>query len=166
MYATSNPAICVTNKFLAGEINIWDAESGALLHHVRGDEIGGDLTTLGWNYAVDDPFMFAVGSHDGAVRIWTKPNPNNLVVTLPSVDSPRDVLVPSVSRQRSRSISPYPEITMSLTDSPVSQDYESFVDAETDHPAQGRTVTFSDHPFLSGLTPPEPVVTKQWQDRG
>ncbi|KAL1720516.1 hypothetical protein EV715DRAFT_250205 [Schizophyllum commune] len=145
----------------SGEINIWDAESGALLHHVRGDEIGGDLTTLGWNYAVDDPFMFAVGSHDGAVRIWTKPNPNNLVVTLPPVDSPRDVLVPSVSRQRSRSISPYPEITMSRTDSPVSQDYESFVDAETDHPPQGRTVTFSDHPFLGGLTPPDPVVTKQ-----
>ncbi|KAL1743517.1 hypothetical protein HDZ31DRAFT_64939 [Schizophyllum fasciatum] len=146
----------------SGEINIWDAESGALLHHVRGEEIGGDLTTLGWNYAVDDPFMFAVGSHDGAVRIWTKPNPASLVVTLPPLDSPRSVLQPNIARQRSRSISPYPEITMSRTESPVSQDYESFVDAETELGPPGRSVTFSDHAYVGGgLAPPDPVVTRQ-----
>lgn len=143
----------------AGEINIWDAESGALLHHVRGDEIGGDLTSLGWNYAVDDPFMFAAGSHDGAVRIWTKPSLNN-PVTLATESSPRtSVLLPSVTRQRSRSISPYPEITMSRTESPVSQDFETFVDAEAEHgpPTRDRSVTFDDRLFVGGLPPSMPA---------
>ncbi|KAI0262535.1 WD40 repeat-like protein [Gloeopeniophorella convolvens] len=57
----------------AGDIHIWDRESGALLHHVRAQSLGGgDLTCLAWNPAAD-PFMFATGSHDGAVRVWTAP---------------------------------------------------------------------------------------------
>ena len=32
-----------------------------------------DMTChLAWNRAHDNPFMFATGSYDGAVRIWTK----------------------------------------------------------------------------------------------
>ncbi|KAG6840734.1 hypothetical protein C0991_004752 [Blastosporella zonata] len=57
---------------IAGDIHIWDQESAALLHHVRGQYHGGDLTCIAWNHAAEDPFMFATGSHDGAVRIWTK----------------------------------------------------------------------------------------------
>ncbi|KAJ4474338.1 hypothetical protein J3R30DRAFT_3295652 [Lentinula aciculospora] len=57
---------------LAGDIHIWDQESGALLHHVRAQDLGGDLTCIAWNHADDNPFMFATGSHDGALRIWTK----------------------------------------------------------------------------------------------
>lgn len=50
---------------------MWDRESGALLHHLRAQSLGGgDLTCVAWNPAAD-PFMFATGSHDGAVRIWT-----------------------------------------------------------------------------------------------
>jgi len=56
-----------------GDIHIWDRESGALLHHVRAQVVGGDLTCVAWN-PVADPFMFATGSHDGAVRIWTSLN--------------------------------------------------------------------------------------------
>ncbi|KAJ3866493.1 hypothetical protein EV359DRAFT_71777 [Lentinula novae-zelandiae] len=56
----------------AGDIHIWDQESGALLHHVRAQDLGGDLTCIAWNHAEDNPFMFATGSHDGALRIWTK----------------------------------------------------------------------------------------------
>ncbi|RDB27816.1 hypothetical protein Hypma_002286 [Hypsizygus marmoreus] len=56
----------------AGDIHIWDQESGALLHYVRAQAHGGDLTCIAWNHAFVDPFMFATGSHDGAVRIWTK----------------------------------------------------------------------------------------------
>ncbi|EIN08602.1 hypothetical protein PUNSTDRAFT_88042 [Punctularia strigosozonata HHB-11173 SS5] len=59
----------------AGDIHIWDRESGSLLHHVRTASLGGDLTCIAWNHASDDPFMFATGSHDGGVRIWTKPLP-------------------------------------------------------------------------------------------
>jgi WD40 repeat protein len=54
----------------AGDIHIWDRESAALLHHVRAQVVGGDLTCLAWNPAAD-PFMFATGSHDGSLRIWT-----------------------------------------------------------------------------------------------
>jgi len=57
----------------AGDIHVWDRESGALLHHIRAQMVGGDLTCVAWNPAAD-PFMFATGSHDGAVRIWTSFN--------------------------------------------------------------------------------------------
>ncbi|THH12742.1 hypothetical protein EW146_g7414 [Bondarzewia mesenterica] len=60
----------------AGDIHIWDRESGALLHHVRAQALGGDLTCIAWNPAAD-PFMFATGSHDGGVRIWTSPPKSN-----------------------------------------------------------------------------------------
>ncbi|THH28595.1 hypothetical protein EUX98_g5601 [Antrodiella citrinella] len=55
-----------------GDIHIWDRESAALLHHVRAQALGGDLTCVAWNHA-QDSFMFATGSHDGAIRIWTTP---------------------------------------------------------------------------------------------
>lgn len=57
----------------AGDIHIWDRESAALLHHVRAQALGGDLTCIAWNHAMEQPFMFATGSHDGGVRIWTTP---------------------------------------------------------------------------------------------
>ncbi|KAK7047424.1 hypothetical protein VNI00_006655 [Paramarasmius palmivorus] len=60
-------------QLLAGDIHIWDQESGSLLHHVKSSALGGDLTCIAWNHAAENPFMFATGSHDGAVRIWTKP---------------------------------------------------------------------------------------------
>ncbi|KAI0763501.1 WD40 repeat-like protein [Trametes elegans] len=56
----------------AGDIHIWDRESGTLLHHIRSQTVGGDLTCIAWNHAWDT-FMFATGSHDGGVRIWTTP---------------------------------------------------------------------------------------------
>ncbi|TFK38127.1 WD40-repeat-containing domain protein [Crucibulum laeve] len=60
----------------AGDIHIWDRESATLLHHIRGKTYGGDLTCIAWNHASEDPFMFATGSHDGGVRVWSKPPPN------------------------------------------------------------------------------------------
>ncbi|KIK57375.1 hypothetical protein GYMLUDRAFT_75576 [Collybiopsis luxurians FD-317 M1] len=59
----------------AGNIYIWDRESGAMIHHVQAQEFGGNLTCIAWNPAVKNPFisaMFATGSHDGVVRIWTR----------------------------------------------------------------------------------------------
>lgn len=58
----------------AGDIHIWDRDSAVLLHHVRAQALGGDLTCIAWNHALDNPFMFATGSHDGAVRLWTTAN--------------------------------------------------------------------------------------------
>ncbi|KAH7913231.1 hypothetical protein BJ138DRAFT_1223683 [Hygrophoropsis aurantiaca] len=57
-----------------GDIHIWDRESAALLHYVRPPALGGDLTCIAWNHATDNPFMFATGSHDGTVRIWSTPS--------------------------------------------------------------------------------------------
>ncbi|KAH9478462.1 putative WD repeat-containing protein [Psilocybe cubensis] len=56
----------------AGDIHIWDRESGALLHSIRAQANGGDLTCIAWNHSSSDPFMFATGSHDGGVRVWTR----------------------------------------------------------------------------------------------
>lgn len=62
---------------LAGDIHIWDRVSAVLLHHIRAQEVGGDLTCIAWNPAAENPFMFGTGSHDGAVRIWSSPpNPD------------------------------------------------------------------------------------------
>ncbi|KAF7325336.1 Catabolite degradation [Mycena venus] len=57
----------------AGDIHIWDQESGTLLQYIPPAQQNGDLTCITWNRAADDPFMFATGSHDGGVRIWTQP---------------------------------------------------------------------------------------------
>ncbi|GJE97468.1 WD40 repeat domain-containing protein [Phanerochaete sordida] len=55
----------------AGDIHIWDRESGTLLHHIRPQVLGGgDLTCIAWNPSAD-PFMFATGTHDGGVHLWT-----------------------------------------------------------------------------------------------
>ena len=56
----------------AGDIHIWDRESASYLHHIRAPALGGDMTCVAWNPAAD-PFMFATGSHDGTVQIWTTP---------------------------------------------------------------------------------------------
>lgn len=73
----TSPFACLTKKrltplFQGGDIFIWDTESGVLLHHILGQAHSGDLTCIAWNHAVSEPFMFASGSHDGTVRIWTK----------------------------------------------------------------------------------------------
>ncbi|KAG2351687.1 hypothetical protein BDR07DRAFT_1500637 [Suillus spraguei] len=57
-----------------GDIHIWDRDSAVLLHHVRAQALGGDLTCIAWNHASDNPFMFATGSHYGGVRLWTTAN--------------------------------------------------------------------------------------------
>ncbi|KAF8496482.1 WD40 repeat-like protein [Russula emetica] len=56
----------------AGDIHIWDRESASYLHYIRAPALGGDMTCIAWNPAAD-PFMFATGSHDGSVQIWTTP---------------------------------------------------------------------------------------------
>jgi WD40 repeat protein len=57
----------------AGDIHIWERDTATLLHYVRPQPFGGDLTCVAWNHSTDDPFMLATGSHDGTVRIWTTP---------------------------------------------------------------------------------------------
>ncbi|KAI0301607.1 hypothetical protein B0F90DRAFT_1817073 [Multifurca ochricompacta] len=56
----------------AGDIHIWDRESASYLHHIRAPALGGDMTCIAWNPAAER-FMFATGSHDGTVQIWTTP---------------------------------------------------------------------------------------------
>lgn len=99
----------------AGDIHIWDQESGALLHHVRAQDLGGDLTCIAWNHAEDNPFMFATGSHDGALRIWTK-----LAQRRPSISA----LETSLPFMRSQSPSDMED--MPRTESPLTQqEFES-----------------------------------------
>ena len=56
----------------AGDIHIWDRESGALLQHFPAHDLEGDLTCIAWNHAAPT-VMFSTGSHDGGVKIWTAP---------------------------------------------------------------------------------------------
>lgn len=90
--------------YLAGDIHIWDQASGALLHHIRAVQGTGDLTCIAWNQAAEDPFMFATGSHDGAIRIWTKPSELDYDNGLPP-----------------RTASPFDLEGIERTDSPITQ---------------------------------------------
>ncbi|KAJ6451706.1 hypothetical protein C8R47DRAFT_998354, partial [Mycena vitilis] len=65
--------LCAGKGAFTGDIHIWDRETGALLRYIRAAEESRDLTCVAWNHAVKNPFMFATGSHDGGVRIWTEP---------------------------------------------------------------------------------------------
>ncbi|KAJ6495341.1 hypothetical protein C8R45DRAFT_986874 [Mycena sanguinolenta] len=113
----------------AGDIHIWDQESGTLLRYIRPAQQSGDMTCIAWNHAADDPFMFATGSHDGGVRIWTKPE-----------ERPASEGDPTV-----RSSSPY---DMERTDSPLTQtefEQESStltMSALSEVTARERSVTF------------------------
>lgn len=119
----------------AGDIHIWDQESGALLHHVRAQDLGGDLTCIAWNHAAEDPFMFATGSHDGAIRIWTRPSYH---------DEAEGVV---------RTASPFEMEDIERTDSPIPQpDYVSTFTQDSSQTESGpsmrdRTVSFAtEHP--------------------
>ncbi|KZT24894.1 WD40 repeat-like protein [Neolentinus lepideus HHB14362 ss-1] len=98
----------------AGDIHIWDRDSGELLHYLRAQQgAGGDLTSIAWNQG-SDTFMFATGSHDGYLKIWT----------------PRDAS--SRGRQgygpgsgiQSRPDSPYGLDVDKWTDSPAQQEFD------------------------------------------
>jgi len=65
----------VTNP-TAGDIHIWDRDSAALLRCICPPTPSMlDLTCIAWNYATDEPFSFATGSHDGAVCLWSTSAP-------------------------------------------------------------------------------------------
>ena len=102
---------------------MWDRESGTLLHHIRAQTVGGDLTCIAWNHAWDT-FMFATGSHDGGVRIWTSPahsvsgpNMEDYLSVLSSrnvtnANTPRSLTpLPYDADYRTRSPSPAPQLS-------------------------------------------------------
>jgi WD repeat-containing protein 26 len=98
-----------------GHIHIWDRESATLLHDLRAPD--GDLTGIAWNTGSETP-MFATGSHDGAVKIWTS------TLQQPLVDESRSASGPgSPSGIPSRSESPgglYVESPKEMVGNPVS----------------------------------------------
>ncbi|KAG8889873.1 hypothetical protein FRB98_002227 [Tulasnella sp. 332] len=64
-----------------GDIHIWDRESGLLLHTLQAVNLtpsddGDGLAGIAWNQKSPGQVMFASGTHDGAVRIWTAPLPS------------------------------------------------------------------------------------------
>ncbi|KAF8524312.1 WD40 repeat-like protein [Hysterangium stoloniferum] len=98
-----------------GHIHIWDRESATLLHDIRVPD--GDLTGIAWNASSDVP-MFATGSHDGRVKIWTSPIPQP-----PSINHSRSQSrTPSNIPSRSSSCSP----DFIESPGPMQPDFEPF----------------------------------------
>jgi WD40 repeat protein len=94
----------------AGDIHIWDRESASYLHHIRALALGGDMTCIAWNPAAN-PFMFATGSHDGSVQIWTTPETppgQSRLATQPAEQGVVDLSVP-VLREPTRRFIPMRE---------------------------------------------------------
>lgn len=54
----------------AGDINIWDRETTAFLYAIQMPAHIGHLTALAWNHGAEE-WMFATGTHDGRVFLWT-----------------------------------------------------------------------------------------------
>jgi len=60
-----------------GEVYIWDRDTARLLHSLRAQDQGSDLTGIAWNHSGQGQLMLASASHDGTIRIWTAPLPDN-----------------------------------------------------------------------------------------
>lgn len=141
----------------AGDIHIWDRESGALLHHVRAQALGGDLTCIAWNPA-SDPFMFATGSHDGGVRIWTSPpsSANNMLIAPPSSRG-----TPGTTTPRTDTSLPTFQLDVDYrTDSPITQQEFDLPEgdrhsesAEDSAPPSRRTIAFTAPQALGNMYP-------------
>jgi hypothetical protein len=92
------------------------------------------MTCIAWNLAAD-PFMFATGSHDGTVKIWTTPEtspPNNTHLALPeprvdvsapkpTAPSPVHFIVPLLREPSHRYIPRLKRDSADTTEKPVSQ---------------------------------------------
>lgn len=52
---------------------IWDKSTARLLHSLKAQEQGSDLTGIAWNHASRTHLMFASAAHDGTVKVWTAP---------------------------------------------------------------------------------------------
>lgn len=52
-----------------GDIHVWHRDMGSILYCIRAPENFGHLTSFTWNRWSDD-WMFATGTHEGAVHIW------------------------------------------------------------------------------------------------
>jgi len=59
------------------EVYLWDRKTARLLHTLRVKDYGSDFTIATWNHECRKSLMFATGSHDGSIRIWTAPSPQN-----------------------------------------------------------------------------------------
>ncbi|THV01875.1 WD40 repeat-like protein [Dendrothele bispora CBS 962.96] len=137
----------------AGDIHIWDRESGALLHYVRATALGGDLTCIAWNSASDNPYMFATGSHDGAIRIWTKPPEYDPPSAAPSNrESMLDI---------TRSSSPYGLEMLERTDSPITQEFASAISSRSGSPESMRGPLIRKDKVVAFVDEPESMSTLQ-----
>lgn len=100
-----------------GHIHIWDRESATLLHDLRAPD--GDLTGIAWNTVSDSP-MFATGSHNGAVKIWTSTLQQPLVNDSRSVSRTPSV-IPSRAASPARYVDSPKEISPTLSDLPFQE---------------------------------------------
>lgn len=103
-----------------GDIHIWHRSSGSLLHHIAADQVEGDLTAISWHPVAhrrsEDPFMFAIGTYGGEVKLWSGPKAPLIIIQDPngifrdedtgqsghlgsSTQSPVDISVPGSSRE-------------------------------------------------------------------
>lgn len=98
--------------------------------------VGGDLTCVAWNHAVD-PFMFATGSHDGAVRIWTTASASSQPSPYPEVLVSAPTTAPA-----SRAPSPYPPDPELRTESPNSMNRSDLI-------TELRNSLVADHPRVN-----------------
>jgi hypothetical protein len=148
---------------------MWHRESGALLHHVRAQALGGDLTCIAWNHAAEDPFMFATGSHDGGVRIWsTLPAQPSYVIDVNGTDGVSPGQTPFTTPAASpRNLTPQPNTPRPMTPRPLSAGHPPIPPLlSLPPPSQDAPRTTGAPPVTQNIhqpraTPPPPLLAAQ-----
>jgi len=103
---------------VAGDIYVWDRESGTLLRHFDPGESDGDLTCIAWNSG-NESQMFCTGSHDGTVRLWTPTDGiRNSIIDGPVSDSPPPTF-PALAASPSFDPAPVVDEPHALVDTPA-----------------------------------------------
>lgn len=124
-----------------GDIHIWDRDSSVLLHSLQTPDMDGDLTCIAWNHAAM-PFMFATGSHDGTVRIWSTPPVADVSSLNAATPNPQRDASPVSRLNDSSTVNARPRSSINdgieRKDSPALEDKEvDSVDGHTPHRSLG-----------------------------
>lgn len=78
LYISASAWSLLTSFITVGDIYVWDRDSAVLIYCIRAPAaLQSQLTSFAWNGGSSD-YMFATGTHDGTVHIWTIPPPEVL----------------------------------------------------------------------------------------
>lgn len=164
--------LCATKR---GDICFWHREMGTLLYHIaptRSD--GDDIACISCNRAQEGLLMFATGSQDGSIRIWTVPEPTRAPSLALSTRSSRDSdissnssVTPTTTYEGSLVLSAHQTLDLAQTSPSISLTpvpavpHSIRVDLGTQSPARDQTQQFPSSNAPNGVDDATPNHFRQ-----